>query len=104
MRSRRIRLPPRMASLSASLRKDAFKTRSTVTGQMYGMRVDVHDADAAVADGHLTAPHERLRGAVHEIEPPRRTRPPPCPLPSSGNACGSSRSPPARRLSGIPLR
>ena len=34
-----MRLPPRMASLSASLRNDAFKTRSTVTGQMYGRSV-----------------------------------------------------------------
>ncbi len=34
-----MRLPPRMASLSASLRKDAFKTRSTVTGQTYGRSV-----------------------------------------------------------------
>jgi len=34
--SRRLALPPRMASLSASFRNGAFSTKSTPTGQSYG--------------------------------------------------------------------
>ena len=64
-----MRLPPRMASLSASLRKDAFKTRSTVTGQMVRNVGAVNDLNAVRRDILLPAGWPGFRDPCDRVRP-----------------------------------